>query len=126
MALPLLSFLASGPIGCTTLYSAGNGPDFTSTATLLLLLLELADELGLDEGNALEPELELTLADVPEDDPAKALEEELAGAPTMDVDVAEVVCDPVRVEGTGIAAVSLATGEPKEPVMESSVNMVEN
>ena len=94
--------------------------------TLLLLLLELADELGLDDGNALEPELELALADVPEDDAAKALEEELAGAPTMDVDVAEVVCDSVMVEGTGIAAVSLATGEPKEPVMESSVNMVEN
>ena len=44
----------------------------------------------------------------------------------MDVDVAEVVCDSVRVEGTGIAAVSLATGDEKEPDIESRVNIVEN
>ncbi len=89
------------------------------------LLLELALELELDDAVALEAEL--APVEVPaDDDDAGTPEDELEDAPTMDVDVAEVLGAFVRVEGTGMSAVSLATGESKEPVMESRVNMVEN
>ena len=85
--------------------------------------LELEDDELLDSALELDV-LELALALGEEDEEGAG---ELVGVLVVvgGAEV-EVLWGAVKVEGTGISAVSLGTGESKEPVMESSLNMVEN